>query len=275
MMRRFGSMLLLMLAFGSWRAAALPCSLSISTLNFGTYSGALLNGTGTGKITCQSGADGWDIVMYTGAGAGATETTRYMTGPNGVELGYKLFTDAARTNNWGDTTGNELSGSGTTSFTVYGQVTAGQVVPPGTYTDTMNTATTTFSVTVIIAKACSISATNMAFGTYTRTLVQSTSTISVNCTDLTPYNVGLNAGVATGATVTNRSMTGPGSALLKYQLFSNSGYTTNWGNTVGTDTVAGTGNGATQPLTVYGQIPALELTAQGSYTDTITVTITY
>jgi spore coat protein U-like protein len=70
-------------------------------------------------------------------------------------------------------------------------------------------------------------------------------------------------------------MTGPGSALLHYKLFSNSGYTTNWGNTVGTDTLAGTGNGGTQPLTVYGQIPAAQFTAQGNYTDTIIVTLTY
>jgi spore coat protein U-like protein len=268
-------MLLLMLGFGASRAAALTCSLSISTLNFGTYTQALLNGTANGTVTCTNGSDTWDILMYTGAGAGATETTRYMTGPNGVELAYKLFTNATRTTNWGDTTGNELTGAGTTNVTVYGQVTAGQIVPPGTYTDTMTTATTSFSVTVVITATCSISATNLAFGTYTRALVKSTSTISINCTNLTSYNVGLNAGVATGATVTNRSMTGPGSALLKYQLFSNSGYTTNWGNTVGTDTLAGTGNGANQSLTVYGQIPALEFTAQGSYADTITVTLTY
>lgn len=275
MMRRLAPMLLLLLAFGARRAAALPCSLTISTLNFGTYTGALLNSTANGTVTCNSGSDTWDILMYTGAGAGATETTRYMTGPNGVELAYKLFTNAARTTNWGDTTGNELTGAGTTNVTVYGQVTSGQIVPPGTYTDTMTTATTTFSVTAVITATCSISATNLAFGTYTRALVKSTSTISVNCTNLTSYNVGLNAGVATGATVTNRNMTGPGSALLKYQLFSNSGYTTNWGNTVGTDTLAGTGNGANQSLTVYGQIPASEFTAQGSYTDTITVTLTY
>jgi spore coat protein U-like protein len=275
MMRRFALMLLLMLAFGACRAAALPCSLSVSTLNFGTYNDTLLNGTANGTVTCTNGSDTWDILMNTGAGAGATETTRYMTGPNGVELAYKLFTNAARTTNWGDTTGNELTGAGTTNVTVYGQVTAGQIVPPGTYTDTMTTATTAFSVTVVITATCSISATNLAFGTYTRALVKSTSTISINCTNLTAYNVGLNAGVAAGATVTNRSMTGPGSALLKYQLFSNSGYTTNWGNTVGTNTLAGTGNGANQSLTVYGQIPALEFTAQGSYADKINVTHTY
>jgi spore coat protein U-like protein len=275
MMRRFAPIFLLTLLFSASTAAALPCSLSISTLNFGTYTQALLNGTTPGTVTCGSGSDTWDILMYTGAGAGATETTRYMTGPNGVELAYKLFTNAARTTNWGDTAGNEDTGAGTTNVTVYGQIAAGQIVPPGTYTDTMSTATTTFSVTVTIAKACSVSATNLAFGTYTRTQVRATSTISVNCTNLAPYNVGLSAGLATGATVTNRSMTGPASALLKYQLFSNSGYTTNWGNTVGTDTVAGTGNGSTQPLTVFGQIPAGEFTAQGNYTDTIVVTVTY
>jgi spore coat protein U-like protein len=51
--------------------------------------------------------------------------------------------------------------------------------------------------------------------------------------------------------------------------------TTNWGNTVGTDTVAGTGNGSGQVYTVYGQISAQTTPAPGTYNDTITVTITY
>jgi spore coat protein U-like protein len=126
-----------------------------------------------------------------------------------------------------------------------------------------------------VAKDCGVTATNLAFGNYTGALVDSTSTISVTCTSTTTYNVGLNAGLATGATVTNRSMTGPGSALLHYSLFSNSGYTTNWGNTVGTNTVAGTGNGVVQSLTVYGQVPAGQHSTPGSYTDTITVSVTY
>jgi len=75
--------------------------------------------------------------------------------------------------------------------------------------------------------------------------------------------------------VTNRSMTGPSSSHLAYKLFSNSGHTTNWGNTVGTDTVAGTGTGAAQSLTVYGQITAAQFVRPGSYTDTVTATITY
>ena len=58
-------------------------------------------------------------------------------------------------------------------------------------------------------------------------------------------------------------------------MFSNSGRTTNWGNTVGTNTLAETGTGTVQSLTVYGQIPAGEYVAPGAYTDTITATVTY
>jgi spore coat protein U-like protein len=63
--------------------------------------------------------------------------------------------------------------------------------------------------------------------------------------------------------------------LLGYGLFTDSGHVTNWGNTIGTDTVTGTGSGAAQALTVYGEIPASELVAPGSYSDTITATVSY
>jgi spore coat protein U-like protein len=272
MMRRLSVAVLFLLALGAHSVAAQSCVLTATSMNFGIYTGAALDGTAAGKTTCTTA---WEIPLNAGTGVGGTETIRKMTGPGGVELSYEVFQDAARTINWGNTITTEPTGTGPVTVTFYGVILAGQPIDAGTYTDTLSTATTDFTVTATIAKACSVSATNLAFGTYTRALVKSTSTISVNCTNLTPYNVGLSAGLATGATVTNRSMAGPASALLKYQLFSNSGYTTNWGNTVGTDTLAGTGNGGTQSLTVYGQIPAGEFTAQGNYTDTIVVTVTY
>jgi len=239
---------------------------------FGTYTGTLLNGTSTGKVTC---AGGWNIPLSAGSGAGATETLRKMTGPGGAELSYEVFQDAARTINWGNTTATELTGTGNANITFYGQILAGQYVVPGTYTDTLSTGTTNFSVTATVAKDCAVTATNLAFGNYTGAQVRSTSTITATCTSSTAYTVGLSAGTATGASVTNRSMTGPGSSLLHYSLFSNSGYTTNWGNTSGTNWVSGTGSGAAQPLTVYGQIPAGQHSTPGSYNDTITVSVTY
>ena len=114
----------------------------------------------------------------------------------------------------------------------------------------------------------------MAFGTYNGAVANSTSTVSVTCTNTTPYNVGLNAGTATGATVTTRQMTN-GSAVLSYSLTSDSGHSVNWGNTVGTNTVAGTGNGSAQSLTVYGQVAAGQYVTPGAYADTITATVTY
>jgi spore coat protein U-like protein len=137
------------------------------------------------------------------------------------------------------------------------------------------TATTTFAVTATVQATCLVSATPMAFGTYTGVSATSSSTVSVTCTNTTPYNVGLSAGLATGATVTSRSMTGPASALLGYSLFSDASRTVNWGQTVGTDTVAGTGNGSAQAITVYGQVAAGQYVAPGAYADMITATVTY
>jgi spore coat protein U-like protein len=137
------------------------------------------------------------------------------------------------------------------------------------------TVTTTFAVTATVQSTCLVSATTMAFGTYTGAVATSTSTVSVTCSNTTPYNVGLSAGLATGATVTTRKMTGPASAVLSYGLFQNAGFTTNWGETIGTDTVTGTGNGAAQAITVFGQVAAGQFVAPGSYADTVTATVTY
>lgn len=137
------------------------------------------------------------------------------------------------------------------------------------------TLTTSFGVSVTVQASCLVTASSMTFGTYSGAAVNATSTVSVTCTNSTPYNVGLSAGMATGSIVDTRKMTGPGSATLGYALASNSQGTVNWGQTVGTDTVAGTGNGSTQALTVRGQIPAGQYVAPGSYSDSVTVTVTY
>ena len=138
-----------------------------------------------------------------------------------------------------------------------------------------STATTTFNVTATVQATCLISANNLGFGTYSGSAIATTTTMSVTCTNGTTYNVGLNAGTAAGATVTARAMTGPGAATLSYALYEDSGHSTNWGNTVGTDTKAGTGNGSAQSLTIYGNLTANQYPTPGSYSDTITATITY
>ena len=70
-------------------------------------------------------------------------------------------------------------------------------------------------------------------------------------------------------------MTGPPAFHINYELFSDPAHTTNWGDTVGTDTVSGVGTGAVEVVNVYGRIPAAQNPAVGGYADTITATITF
>lgn len=136
------------------------------------------------------------------------------------------------------------------------------------------TATATIAVTATVLSFCTLAAAPLAFGTYSSAAVTATTTLSVTCTSGTPYNVGLDAGVGTGATVAARKMTFTTSTLT-YGLYSDAGHTTVWGNTIGTNTVTGTGTGLLQSLTVYGQIPGAQFVAPGAYVDTVTATITY
>jgi spore coat protein U-like protein len=137
------------------------------------------------------------------------------------------------------------------------------------------TATTTFSVTAEVVTTCAITATNMNFGNYSGVQLDSTATLDATCSTGTPYNIGLNAGTGTGATITTRKMRGPAVEELNYTLSQDAAHTINWGDTIGTDTVPGAGNGAVQPHTVFGRIAASQFIQSGAYSDTITVTLTF
>ncbi|WP_315762686.1 spore coat U domain-containing protein [Sphingomonas sp. Y38-1Y] len=137
---------------------------------------------------------------------------------------------------------------------------------------------TQFQVSMTIQAECRLtSASDLAFGNtgVIQTAITSTSTIGVQCTNTTPYNIGLNAGAGSGATVAARRMTSGAGATVTYELFRDPARSQIWGNTAGTDTLAGIGNGAVQTLTVYGRVPAQTTPAAGSYTDTVQVTVTY
>jgi len=211
-----------------------------------------------------------------------------MTGPGGATMDYQMFQDSSRTINWGNTAGvNTVAGSGTSSnqtINIYPQAAAGQTVTPGVYTDTITatvtsfpfgTATTTFTVTATVAATCLVSATSLNFGTYSGALIDAASVLTVTCTNLTVFNIGLNAGTATGATVTTRKLTSPASTTLNYKLFRDGARTQNWGNTVGTDTLISQANGTALMYGVFGQMPAGQSGIPGVYSDTIIATITY
>lgn len=138
------------------------------------------------------------------------------------------------------------------------------------------TATTTMAVTATVLNSCIVVASPLAFGNYDPTsgsATNATTTLAVTCTSGAAYNVGLDAGTASGATVNTRKMAN-GANLLPYAIYKEVGHSNIWGDTT-TDRVSGTGNGLLQSLTVYGSIPAGAAVPAGAYTDTLNVTLTY
>ncbi|MBJ9682009.1 spore coat U domain-containing protein [Burkholderia multivorans] len=141
------------------------------------------------------------------------------------------------------------------------------------------TATATFTVTLTLQPNCTIAANPLNFGTngVLATAINQQTTLNVTCTNTTPYNVGLDAGTVTGSSVASRLMagtsTGNTTTTVAFQLYQDAGRTTIWGNTQGTNTVAGTGTGAAQALTVYGQVPAQATPKPDTYQTTVTATV--
>jgi spore coat protein U-like protein len=140
------------------------------------------------------------------------------------------------------------------------------------------TATSNFQVTATVVNACSIAAGDLAFGTYsvvTGAAVNATSSILVTCTLGAGYTVALNAGATAGGSYTQRRMASGGDTL-SYNLYTDAARTSIWGDATGsTATVAGSGNGLPQALTVYGQVLASQNVPGGLYSDTVTATITF
>jgi spore coat protein U domain-containing protein, fimbrial subunit CupE1/2/3/6 len=116
---------------------------TITSVAFGNYdptSATANNNTGSIVVQCTLG-DVYNIALNPGTFAGATVTTRRMTGPSAGGLAYSLFRDSARTLNWGQTIGTntlQVTGNGLAqTATVYGQISASQAVTAGSYSDTV------------------------------------------------------------------------------------------------------------------------------------------
>lgn len=148
---------------------------------------------------------------------------------------------------------------------------------PGSCSGTTTGSYFPFLVSATVVSNCFVSASPLNFGNSVGLLtsvVTATTSLGVQCSYNTAYNVGLDGGQNSGGNINARKMV-RGASSIAYQLYQNSGRTTVWGNAVGTNTVAGTGNGNTQSLTVYGSVPAQVTPPAGTYNDTITVAVTY
>lgn len=282
MIRVWLIVLAVLLAPSMAKAATACTGIAATALAFGTYaSAALMNSTST--VTLSGCGNGFAYSVGLNAGLTGTITARKLTG-GGHYIYYGLAQNAARTTNWGTTGSGPETGttsSSTAALTVYGLIPAGQYPTPGTYTDTItatglnsNNIATTFVVSVTVAPSCTLSATNLAFGSYTGVQLDATSTVTVNCTNSTPWYINLNNGLQYSCCYSNNMKSAAG-ASVNYELYQNAARTTPWQNTVNLDGEAGTGSSLPQPLTVYGRVFGNQYVAPGAYVDTVVATVTF
>lgn len=285
-------LLLACLFFGSAAAhAAGTCTPTSTGVAFGVFPGTQITSAGSVTLTCTgTGKYSYTVLLSTG-NSGSYSNRLMKNGTN--SLSYNLYRDSARTQIWGNGTGGSLTMTGnidmkkatsvTVVISVYGKIPAQTKPPAGTYTDSIvvtattsqGTKTASFPVTAVVNSDCAISATNLVFGTYTGAQLDGQSQLTLTCTSGMAWNIGLNQGTFPGATVSSRKMKGPGTSSMAYSLFRNSSRTLNWGTTIGTDTVSGTGTGAAQAISVFGRIPASQILPTGGYQDTIIATVTF
>lgn len=146
------------------------------------------------------------------------------------------------------------------------------------------TDTSNLSATASVAANCTISTSPVAFGAYdpivtnSATALDGTGTVTVTCTSGSTGTVtlGQGANVDTGSSDTAplRRMLANTSDHLSYNLYSDSGRTTVWGNT-GVTGVARTGTGTSDAVTVYGSVTAGQNVPAGNYSDTVVATVTF
>ncbi len=196
------------------------------------------------------------------------------------------------------------SGSGTFTYTVYASILANQQsTAPGSYTWTGSEPTVQYtpgtgtcptggsssgsgsSFTATISSGCDISAGTLNFGSSPNSItsnIDSTATITAQCTDTTPYSIGLDNGAnANGGQ--RRMRLGATGNYINYNLYTDSGYSHAWTTTTSTTTCTGgtstcslgTGTGSNQTFTVYGRVPTQTAPSSGTYNDTVVVTVTF
>jgi spore coat protein U-like protein len=251
-----------------------------------------------------------------GTGTGGSSYSPRVAASGASTLQYNLYTDSAYTNVWGSQTsgytpvtvdfpltalvtavinvpiyarvlpGQSTLTAGTYLSTFSGSAQAQMTyapyllsTPPSCTTLTASPSALSFTVQATVINDCSISATNINFGTsgLLKSTITANGTLSVACTNKAAYAIALSAGSGNNATVADRRMTRTGgSDQVKYQLYRDSAFANAWGDgTNGTSTYAGVGTGLTQNIPVYGRVLPQSTSTPGAYLDTVIATVTY
>jgi spore coat protein U-like protein len=126
-------------------ASACTFTAAAGGLAFGPYTGAQIDVNTSLTANCANTLP-YTIALNAGTATGATTSTRKLTSGSNT-IAYSIFSDSARTQNWGNVTGTDtVAGTGSggpQSVGVYGRIGSGLNPAAGTYGDTV-IATITF-----------------------------------------------------------------------------------------------------------------------------------
>ena len=123
---------------------------------------------------------------------------------------------------------------------------------------------------------CSVSSTPIGFGTYdvfSSSNLDTTGSVRVKCAPgNTTYTISLQAGL--NGSINNRKMqNSSGNGKMNYNLYIDAARSIIWGDgTGGTVTVT---NNSPKSITVYARIPAGQNVSTGSYSDSVTVLVSF
>ncbi len=290
--------------------------------SFDVLPGTEVDSTGSGILTCSGAAPNttYRFCLDIRKGPDASGNQRYMS--NGSQLlPFNLYADAAHTQpagNWVDPYlggGIQLdipsNGSGNiyaAGTFLYADVPGGQqAAVPSAYSEYIANVSTQglyygatpsagscpvgsseyqfgFHVYATVITNCNVGSATLSFPAASVLSASTTATgsIAVQCTDTTPYSVGLDNGSHASGSQRRMYSAATGS-YVSYNLYTNSADSQAWSGgssatacTNGAGTCyLGTGTGAVQNIPVYGVVPPQVSPAPGSYNDSVVVTVTY
>jgi spore coat protein U-like protein len=301
------------LMFHGTAKAAVSCSFTGPTMTFGTiniFANSTTSGNAT--LTCNTVGQPLTFYacLSIGTGTGGTTASNRTLASGSNKLPIQITGGASWPSQIGNGTSYPMEGvvsfsvprqsSGSYTFPLAITIPAPSPLPPvGTYSSSFTgtdfevywdttsqsscaalvsaggtkTSSGTMSVSATVANQCSVSASNMNFGTASllTSALSATSNISVTCNASIPLTIALDNG-ATGTGPTTRLMTA-GTHTVQYGIYKDNAHSQPWGSTVGTNTASA--NGPSASLTAYGQVPAQAAPVPGSYADVVGVMVTY
>jgi spore coat protein U-like protein len=290
--------------------------------SFDVLAGAAITTSGVGTISCTGATPNatYQFCVSVRAGPDAVGNQRNMISGSNL-LAFNLYWNAADTYPYGNYSANYLGGgepvtlqansSGVVSVSgtaYYGVIPGGQQgVVPGAYSEYMAqvaaqniqygslssagscpigayTSGFSFTVYATVITNCNVQSGALVFpsSSILSANVSASGSVSVQCTNTTPYSVSLGSGnYASGSQ--RRMYSAATGAYVSYNLYTDSGYSDAWSTTTSATSCSngagtcylGTGTGAYQSVPVYGLVPPQTSPQAGSYSDAVVVTVTY